>query len=826
MNKIFGACAPVFILFTGLIAFSAPSQIDDAVAVYAKGDVAKAIRRLKDTADAKLTPAEQAQKYFALGAWGLEKGNSVEARNFLLKSIELKVAQKAHAHFLIATSYKRDKDFVSAVLHYTRSFEENPPLNIFFQARMDYADMAIEMKQYKKALDNLTYVERRQRGDYRYPEIIWKLIGVELKMNRRVQACRWARKMYSSFPGHYLAKDWGIDLHLNKYEGAAIGCVTTAKEMRTRNKRLFMSGNEDKAKSEIDELISRYKPENQYEIDIMRAEFLQLQGYSDEALKLLVKYYDNQKSNFNYLSLVARVASRANEYQMAVGAYVRSHQISPKSKAGRQALFSAAFMSYQFQDYDGATRRFQEFIKRYGKSGLARDAQWHLAWVKYLKGDYFGAEKGMIPLAVSYKGRGRRRRAIRDDRVRYWLAMTELKREKWGEARDLFSQLSKSSQESYYALLAQYRLSQIPDIPLRRDISSTVKAPSEALANLTTLPLPAASPLPPVVPSSAAADSASEDEEAEETEETMATTSGEEASEDGSDGSGEETADSEESGGLDTKSMPVFKQAKLNERFERANALIQLGFFDWARWELYEIERRTSSKAHLKPLMEAYDKIGSYNRSSYISEIYFGAERSQNKPKESRLYWETSYPKAFFSSVDKYTKRFGVEFELVLAIMRAESHYNKDVSSPVGARGLMQIMPYTGEKVAQLLGEADYKDEMLFDADTNVRWGTSYLSRLNKKFQNQLPLVAASYNAGPHRVNSWLSSFGNRDMDEFIEHVPFVETRNYMKKVSKNYAVYKSLYSDSKNSLAFLTRPIPFKIEGRPATRENWEPLE
>ncbi|MEK6555210.1 MAG: lytic transglycosylase domain-containing protein, partial [Bdellovibrionota bacterium] len=369
-------------------------------------------------------------------------------------------------------------------------------------------------------------------------------------------------------------------------------------------------------------------------------------------------------------------------------------------------------------------------------------------------------------------------------------------------------------------------LSQIPDIPLRRDISSTVKAPSEALANLTTLPLPAASPLPPVVPSSAAADSASEDEEAEETEETMATTSGEEASEDGSDGSGEETADSEESGGLDTKSMPVFKQAKLNERFERANALIQLGFFDWARWELYEIERRTSSKAHLKPLMEAYDKIGSYNRSSYISEIYFGAERSQNKPKESRLYWETSYPKAFFSSVDKYTKRIGVEFELVLAIMRAESHYNKDVSSPVGARGLMQIMPYTGEKVAQLLGEADYKDEMLFDADTNVRWGTSYLSRLNKKFQNQLPLVAASYNAGPHRVNSWLSSFGNRDMDEFIEHVPFVETRNYMKKVSKNYAVYKSLYSDSKNSLAFLTRPIPFKIEGRPATRENWEPLE
>jgi soluble lytic murein transglycosylase len=823
LHKIFGASAQVVILLSSLIALASPSQIDEASAIYAKGDVAKAIRRLVDTPDTKLSQAEQAQKYFALGAWSLEKNSNAEARNYLLKSIDLKVAQKAHAHYLIAHSYKKDKDFISAVLHYTKSFEENPPLNIFFQARMDYADMAIEMKQYKKALDNLTYVERRQRGDYRYPEIVWKLIGVELKMNRRVQACRWARKMYSSFPGHSLAKDWGVDLHLNKYEGTAIGCVTTAKEMRTRNKRLFMSGDENKAKAEIDELISRYKPENQYEIDIMRAEFLQLQGYSDEALKLLVKYYDQQKSNFNFLSLFARVAARANEYQVAVGAYMRSYQISPKSRAGRQALFSAAFLSYQFQDYDGATRRFQEFISKYGRSGLGRDAEWHLAWVKYLKGDYYGAEKGMIPLAVKYKGRGRKRRVIRDDRVRYWLAMTELKREKWGEARDLFSQLARSSQESYYALLAQYRLSTLPNVPLRRDISSAAKtvAATDPLANLTNLPLPvtAASPLPVVTAPP------ENEEESEEAEETMSTADSESAAEESAEETQEETAVTEP-GGLDTKSMPVFKQAKLNERFARANALIQLGFYDWARWELYEIERRTSSKAHLRPLMEAYNKIGSYNRSAYISEIYFSTERAQNKPKDGGVFWETSYPKAFFSSVDKYSKKFGVEFELVLAIMRAESHYNKDVSSPVGARGLMQVMPYTGEKVSQLLGETDYKDEMLFDPDTNIRWGTSYLARLQKKFKGQLPLVAAGYNAGPHRVNSWLSSFGNRDMDEFIEHVPFVETRNYMKKVAKNYAVYKSLYSDSKNALAFLTKQIPVRVEGRPATRENWEPLD
>lgn len=802
LNVVFFA-----ILFFSLVnlsstVFAAPS-LDDAVKIKKSGNSEKAIKKLNEIDDNKLSRLDLAQKHFALGAWNLDLNKNSEARASLLKSIELSVPQKAHAHSLIATSYKKDKDFVSAALHYNKSFEENPPLNIFFQSRLDYAEMAIDLKQYKKALDNLMYVERRQRGDYRYPEIVWRLIGVELKLNRRLQACRWVRKMFTQFPAHELVRDWGVDLHLNKYQDQSTGCVTTAKDLRQRNKRLLLSGEEEKAKKEIDELIARKNQNDLYEIDVMRAEFLQQQGFSEDALKLLVKYFDSHRNNANYLNLVARTAARANEYPTAVGAYMRVHLIAPGTRAGRQALFSAAFLSYQFQDYDGATRRFQELVKKYGRSGLARDAQWHLAWIKYLKGDFVGAEKGMLPLATKYTGRGRRRKAVRDDRIRYWLAMTELKREKWGEARDLFSQLAKSSAESYYALLAQQRLSEMPTVPLRRDVTSAPTPAPFAVEGLTNLP--------GVTPESP--------NEEEESEETMAAEGAEEAADDAAaESNAEDVAASEsEPSGVDTKSMPIFKQAKMNERFERANSLIRLGFNDWARWELYEIERRTSNKAHLRPLMEAYNKIGSYNRSSYIADIYFGSDKPTLK---------LSYPKAFSESVEKYSKRFGVEEELVLSIMRAESHYNKDVSSPVGARGLMQIMPYTGEKVALLLGESVYRDEMLFDPDTNIRWGTSYLSRLQKKFQGQLPLVAAGYNAGPHRVYGWLSSFGNRDMDEFIEHVPFVETRNYMKKVSKNYAVYKSLYSDSKNTLAFLTRPVPVKIEGRPITRENWDPLD
>ncbi len=72
--------------------------------------------------------------------------------------------------------------------------------------------------------------------------------------------------------------------------------------------------------------------------------------------------------------------------------------MSPRSKTGRQALYQSAFLSYQFQDYDGAGRRFQEFMKVYPRSGLNRDAQWHLAWLKYLKGDYQGAYKAFASM--------------------------------------------------------------------------------------------------------------------------------------------------------------------------------------------------------------------------------------------------------------------------------------------------------------------------------------------------------------------------------------------------------------------------------------------
>ena len=155
--------------------------------------------------------------------------------------------------------------------------------------------------------------------------------------------------------------------------------------------------------------------------------------------------------------------------------------------------------------------------------------------------------------------------------------------------------------------------------------------------------------------------------------------------------------------------------------------------------------------------------------------------------------------------------------------MRAETIFRADAISPVGARGLMQVMPRTGRKLASLMGTEFSEVEDLLKPEVSVKYGSFYLQRLMKKFKGNISLSAAAYNGGPHRVHSWMNSFGGLDMDEFIEHIPYLETRNYVKKVTKYYAIYHLLYKKKTDAASFLAQPIGFKLEGPAPTMETWE---
>ncbi len=155
--------------------------------------------------------------------------------------------------------------------------------------------------------------------------------------------------------------------------------------------------------------------------------------------------------------------------------------------------------------------------------------------------------------------------------------------------------------------------------------------------------------------------------------------------------------------------------------------------------------------------------------------------------------WRLLYPTPYLEVVLKLAGEFNVPVQLIYSIMRAETYYRESLSSNVGALGLMQIMPQTFEKISKF-GGIKIKDPM--DPYDSMKASVWYLSKLLKRFDNNLIAATAAYNAGPHNVSDWISRYGGKEAYLFVEMIPFKETRDYVKKVMRFYMIYSYIYED------------------------------
>jgi soluble lytic murein transglycosylase len=149
-------------------------------------------------------------------------------------------------------------------------------------------------------------------------------------------------------------------------------------------------------------------------------------------------------------------------------------------------------------------------------------------------------------------------------------------------------------------------------------------------------------------------------------------------------------------------------------------------------------------------------------------------------------------PRAYSDEVNSAAAKFGLDPNLLFAVMRVESVFNRRILSNAGAVGLMQIMPHTGQRIAYRMGLEDFEPTQLLAPRRNLEFSAWYLSSLLRRFEGRLPLAIAAYNGGPHNVRLWLRN--NRPempMDAFIERIPFKETNNYVRRVLSFYAVYR-----------------------------------
>ena len=157
----------------------------------------------------------------------------------------------------------------------------------------------------------------------------------------------------------------------------------------------------------------------------------------------------------------------------------------------------------------------------------------------------------------------------------------------------------------------------------------------------------------------------------------------------------------------------------------------------------------------------------------------------------------TLYPRAYQSIVQAEAETFGVEESLVYAVIKAESNFDAQAESPVGALGLMQMMPDTFTWMQTYVGDV-HETEALFEPEVSIRFGCALLKLLLNEY-GDLTVALSAYNAGMGNVTSWLSNEAYSDDGVTLKEIPFPETRIYVEKVLRYKAIYEKIYGGMEN---------------------------
>ena len=218
-----------------------------------------------------------------------------------------------------------------------------------------------------------------------------------------------------------------------------------------------------------------------------------------------------------------------------------------------------------------------------------------------------------------------------------------------------------------------------------------------------------------------------------------------------------------------------------------------------APWSIDELEAAEEEGGGLEEMWievsRLYRESEEYYRSNLLVRRKFAFKplSGRSSEKERTLYL-LAYPLGNPSLIYRYAQMHNLDPALLSALILEESRFQVEALSPAGARGLMQVMPQTGRQIAKELKVRPFSEEQLYDPAVNIRLGSWYFARMLEEFEGKVHLALAAYNAGPRAVRKWLNGVSSAAEDEFVENIPYAETRNYVIRVIGSAQVYRMLY--------------------------------
>ena len=583
-------------------------------------------------------------------------------------------------------------------------------------------------------------------------------------------------------------------------------CAVTYNDFIYRLRLLIFSGEESQARAEIEKYNKANKLEN-WQKAYLEAVFFTNIGDPVSAYNQLSGFEKEISQNEDYVLNFFYIAQRAGQQEKAEQIINKIMAAEKKPVRLNELKMQKALLYYQTRRYKEANVIFDELVKlnfsykRKRKSTEFDDLTWLRAWTSYLMGNYNQAHTYLTENLSWTRDKAK---------TQYWLAQTELAQGETLQAlehlRVLATPVLQGRFFNYYNSLAWMRFEQNKNLmvsDIMRSQVSTIRSGKGAYL------IPDQS----TTPQQLLAGYGDYIEMAESTDQGQVTLVNSENS----------VIESN-----DTEGIQLPSSAALQAELAWADDLTKWGYRDVAKWHLYEVEKKLKTKSDVVPLAQYYLKNQYYNRAVQLMQKVANPNAKKLNLVDEETLWLSLLPRAYGPKLTSEAQKNKINPYLIWSIMKSETQYKPDAISPVGAVGLMQFMPYTSKKVAPLVQDT-FEPGKLFNPETAVQYGATYLKKLSDELGGEMHLVAAAYNGGPHRVKLWLRNLKkpnepNVNSDVFIEHIPFNETRTYVKRVLNYYLAYQKLYDDKfdMKSAKWLTEPLVYNIKEPISLKEEW----
>ena len=643
-----------------------------------------------------------------------------------------------------------------------------------------FAQWAVKNKDWKLATQYLLKIRKYSKYK-KNRDFIYNMARVLMKQNQTQKACTWVRKLYVNYPRDWQVQSWGENLDSLEIDQKAFQCKLDVKHFQKRLKYLCSLGMRSAAEKELNEMLKNPNLTKMDETDLKIA----IWDFYDELEKIkteLLSYYDEKKQNKDYILKLANVYSQLGNYDEAMRLFNIAYDLDPlrknkKSRWKNKILWKTFGLSFRFRKYDIAEEKLNQIQ---AKSCEKNHVLWYRGWLHYLSQDFSKAYQAFSSL--DFKRKPHCFDLTVFQRAKYWAAISLQKQNKLAPAKYLLKKLSEHRDLTYYSILANIRLKKM-------ELQSQ---PIYFLSHLVGWKHRSPASFP------------TED-------------------------SWKNHLQSKNTSNSDFEMKQSSAELEKDYFWEQASQLYWMGNRESAQGALVAVRKRSRSSKDWLKLIEAYKKVEDYSSAAYVANVYFQEERKISSMNIKNPFWAEAYPQVYASILKKQAKIYDISPSFLWAIMRSESFYRKKALSSAGAIGLMQMIPLTAMRIAQILNEnKDFHPSQFMKPKDSIRYGAYYLHRLKNIFNRNLVLTAASYNAGPHRVKTWLMYFGDLPLDAFVEHIPYLQTRKYVRKVVLNYYIYSLLYGKKKQKefdmekvFAFTT-PLKVRYVGPYPTKESW----